>query len=225
MKLSSLLFWLNPNLNHEWRAMMKNYYAVLSLFLCVSISVANTNEKTVSSSDVGQIVIKPKFEFTAEERILEQQGEEAVKSKLYNDLFMDNLNASIESLEWKLSKFYLWRANAYFMRGDYESSEIDYRKIVDTSKNGYIEYRIGECLYKQVKYHEALEMFRRAQTAPGAKEDRRTHFLYPYYEGLALIQIKKLDEAKELFDNLKEQFPDRDLSEIYLWFPEREKSQ
>lgn len=176
--------------------------------------------KTETLVDVKSIVLDRNIEFSPDEKILQQQEELACQSNSCDEVFMANLNTVIEQSEWKLSKFYLWRANAYFEQGEYEYAEANYRRILNYSKHGYIEYRIGQCLYEQVKYHEALEMFKKASAVPESKLNPDTHFIYPYHEGLTLIQLKKLDEAKALFDQLKIDFPDRDLSKVYLWFPE-----
>ena len=64
-------------------------------------------------------------------------------------------------------------------------------------------------------------MFKNASSIPDSKLNANTHFVYPYYEGLTLIQLKRFDEAKSLFDRLKEDFPDRDLSKVYQWLPDK----
>ena len=57
----------------------------------------------------------------------------------------------------------VWRGNRQYKKENYTLSEIDYRRGAEANKDSYeAHYNIGDALYKQDKYEDALNEFQTA---------------------------------------------------------------
>ena len=83
-------------------------------------------------------------------------------SNMSNEDRVEYLNEVISKQETALAKLYRARGNSYFSLNEFKCAEKDYRKALQESKGGDLEFAIGKCLFEQVKYHEALKMFQMA---------------------------------------------------------------
>jgi len=127
-------------------------------------------------------------------------------------LYLDDV---INKQESALAKFYRVRANSYYALEDYRAAELDYRKALLDSKSGNIEYAIGKSLLEQVKYHEALDMFRLALKKCTYEAERHEVYQYKYNIALCLFEIRQHDDAIAMFDQLKKDYPEQDMSAVF----------
>ncbi len=87
--------------------------------------------------------------------------------------------------------------NKQYKKGKYNDSEISYRKSLDKNKNSFeAAFNLGDALYKQGKYEEALEQFRSLTNVATSKEN-----LSKVYHNIAncLLQTKKYEESIEAY--------------------------
>ena len=65
------------------------------------------------------------------------------------------------------------KGNFFYNREGYTKSEIDYRRGLEKNKNSYeAHYNLGDALYKQDKYQDALEEFETAEKMLNPEKDK-----------------------------------------------------
>lgn len=68
------------------------------------------------------------------------------------------------------------KGNFFYNREDYTKAEIDYRRGLEENKNSYeAHYNLGDALYKQDKFQDALEQFETAERMLNAEKDKERY--------------------------------------------------
>ena len=103
---------------------------------------------------------------------------------------------SMEALAQKERKF-IRAGNDLFEGEKFENSEVEYRKALDKKINSYeAGFNLGDALYKQKKYDEALKQFQ--TLALTEKNPERLGELF-HNIGNTLLESKKIDESIEAY--------------------------
>ncbi len=95
---------------------------------------------------------------------------------------------------------YIRQGNREFENEKFEESEIDYRKAIDLDeKKSYKPlFNVGDALYKQEKYEEAVEQFNNLTDYELSKEEKAKIY---HNLGNSLLQSDKLQESIEAYKN------------------------
>ena len=65
------------------------------------------------------------------------------------------------------------KGNYHYNKEGYTKAEIDYRRGLEENKNSYeAHYNLGDALYKQDKFQDALEQFETAERMLNAEKDK-----------------------------------------------------
>ena len=178
--------------------------------------------KTTYISGVALLVIFPTLIAYGEEVIPGQRSEHvqqqidqlesAIAKKNSSDYAgaIALMNPIISWQESAASEIYYERGECYYALGEYEKAEEDYRKTLPFSTNGISEYCVGKCLFAQVKYYEALEMFSVAESKFPEDKNPHSRFMIKGHIASTLYEIKRYDESLKLFLELEKEFPDED---------------
>jgi len=126
--------------------------------------------------------------------------------KKYIVLFMSMICLlSMEANAQKERKF-IRSGNELFEGDKFENSEVEYRKALDKKINSYeAGFNLGDALYKQKKYDEALKQFQ--ALALTEKDNQKLGHLY-HNMGNTLLENKKIDESIEAYKQSLRYFPD-----------------
>ncbi|MPQ46415.1 tetratricopeptide repeat protein [Marinifilum sp. N1E240] len=126
--------------------------------------------------------------------------------KKYIILFMSMICLlSVEANAQKERKF-IRSGNDLFEGDKFENSEVEYRKALDKKVNSYeAGFNLGDALYKQKKYDEALKQFQ--ALALTEKDNQKLGHLY-HNMGNTLLENKKIDESIEAYKQSLRYFPD-----------------
>ncbi len=112
---------------------------------------------------------------------------------------------SVEANAQKERKF-IRSGNDLFEGDKFENSEVEYRKALDKKVNSYeAGFNLGDALYKQKKYDEALKQFQ--ALALTEKDNQKLGHLY-HNMGNTLLENKKIDESIEAYKQSLRYFPD-----------------
>ena len=115
------------------------------------------------------------------------------------------LNTIIVSLAFAQEKKFIRQGNSAYADSVFDESELKYRKALEKNSNSYdAGFNLGDALYKQKKYDEAIKQFENLTHAETSKENiaKAYHNL-----GNALLQAKdekgqpRLEEAVEAYKN------------------------
>jgi tetratricopeptide (TPR) repeat protein len=103
---------------------------------------------------------------------------------------------SMEAVAQKERKF-IRSGNELFEGEKFENSEVEYRKALDKKINSYeAGFNLGDALYKQKKYDEALKQFQ--TLAVNEKDPEKLGHLF-HNMGNTLLESKKIDESIEAY--------------------------
>lgn len=87
--------------------------------------------------------------------------------------------------------------NELFNKQDFEKAEVEYRKALDTKEDSYeAAFNLGDALYKQKKYEEALQQF--DNLVKGETDKERLGELY-HNIGNTLLAMNKPQESIEAY--------------------------
>lgn len=102
----------------------------------------------------------------------------------------------MEAVAQKERKF-IRSGNELFEGEKFENSEVEYRKALDKKINSYeAGFNLGDALYKQKKYEEALKQFQ--TLAVNEKNPEKLGHLF-HNMGNTLLESKKIDESIEAY--------------------------
>ncbi|PXY03026.1 hypothetical protein DF185_02750 [Marinifilum breve] len=103
---------------------------------------------------------------------------------------------SMEAVAQKERKF-IRSGNELFEGEKFENSEVEYRKALDKKINSFeAGFNLGDALYKQKKYEEALKQFQ--TLAVNEKNPEKLGHLF-HNMGNTLLESKKIDESIEAY--------------------------
>jgi len=104
---------------------------------------------------------------------------------------------------WALNTFaqqerkYIRKGNKEFEKGNFDDSEIFYRKAIDKKEDSYnASFNIGDALYKQEKYDDAIHQFIDLTNQELSKEDKAKIY---HNLGNSLLNNKKIKESIEAY--------------------------
>jgi Ca-activated chloride channel homolog len=95
---------------------------------------------------------------------------------------------------------YIRQGNNEFENSDFENSEVSYRKAVDLEEEKTHEpaFNVGDALYKQEKYEDAIKQFESIAEVEISKEEKAKIY---HNLGNSLLQNNKLKESVEAYKN------------------------
>jgi len=104
---------------------------------------------------------------------------------------------------------YIRKGNKEFEKGNFDDSEIFYRKAMDKKDDSYsATFNIGDALYKQEKYEDAINQFSDLTNQELTKEDKAKIY---HNLGNSLLNHKKIKESIEAYKHALRNNPsDRD---------------
>tara|TARA_R110001583_G_scaffold73390_3_gene204319 strand:- start:24703 stop:25455 length:753 start_codon:yes stop_codon:yes gene_type:complete len=113
--------------------------------------------------------------------------------------------ACFEANAQKERKF-IRKGNGLFENKNFENSEVEYRKALNKDVASFeAAFNLGDALYKQKKYDEALEQF---QTLASKETDPQRLGILHHNIGNTLLVNKKIDESIEAYKQSLRHFPD-----------------
>jgi len=126
----------------------------------------------------------------------------------------------LEASAQKERKF-IRKGNGLFEGNEYENSEVEYRKALDKRINSYeAGFNLGDALYKQKKYDEALKQF---QTLTVMEKDPKKLGEIYHNIGNTLLMNRKIDESIEAYKESLRNFPDSKETKYNLEYARRMK--
>jgi Ca-activated chloride channel homolog len=95
---------------------------------------------------------------------------------------------------------YIRQGNKEFESTNFENSEVSYRKAVDLEEEKTHEpaFNVGDALYKQEKYEDAIKQFESLADVEVSKEEKAKIY---HNLGNSLLQNNKLKESVEAYKN------------------------
>ncbi len=95
---------------------------------------------------------------------------------------------------------YIRQGNKEFENANFENSEVSYRKAVDLEekKTHKPAFNVGDALYMQEKYEDAIEQFNSLADVEVSKEEKAKVY---HNLGNSLLQSNKLQESIEAYKN------------------------
>lgn len=95
---------------------------------------------------------------------------------------------------------YIRQGNKEFENANFENSEVSYRKAVDLEEKKTHEpaFNVGDALYKQEKYEDAIEQFNSLTDVEVSKQEKAKIY---HNIGNSLLQSNKLQESIEAYKN------------------------
>jgi len=102
---------------------------------------------------------------------------------------------------------YIRQGNKEFEDSNFEESEIDYRKAADLEekKSHKTVFNVGDALYKQEKYEDAISQFNEIADLELSKEEKAKVY---HNLGNSLLKNNKLQESIEAYKNALRNNPD-----------------
>jgi len=93
---------------------------------------------------------------------------------------------------------YIRQGNKEFEQSDFENSEVSYRKAVDLEEEKTHEpsFNVGDALYKQEKYEDAIKQFESIADVEISKEEKAKIY---HNLGNSLLQSNKFKESIEAY--------------------------
>ena len=111
--------------------------------------------------------------------------------------------------------------NDLFNKQDFEKAEVEYRKALDTEVKSYEgAFNLGDALYKQKKFDEALQQFQ--SFAQNEKNKENLGELY-HNIGNTLLAMNKLDESIEAYKQSLRNRPNSQETKYNLEFARKQK--
>ena len=111
--------------------------------------------------------------------------------------------------------------NDLFNKQDFEKAEVEYRKALDTEVKSYEgAFNLGDALYKQKKFDEALQQFQ--SLAQNEKDKEKLGELY-HNIGNTLLAMNKLDESIEAYKQSLRNRPNSQETKYNLEFARKQK--
>ena len=111
--------------------------------------------------------------------------------------------------------------NDLFNKQDFEKAEVEYRKALDTEVKSYeCAFNLGDALYKQKKFDEALQQFQ--SLAQNEKDKEKLGELY-HNIGNTLLAMNKLDESIEAYKQSLRNRPNSQETKYNLEFARKQK--
>ena len=127
---------------------------------------------------------------------------------------------SLEAAAQKERKF-IRKGNGLFEGNEYENSENEYRKALDKKINSYeASFNLGDALYKQKKYDEALKQFESLTVSE--TDQKKLGDLY-HNMGNTLLMNRKIDESIEAYKQSLRHFPNSKETKYNLEYARRMK--
>ncbi|MDE5417267.1 tetratricopeptide repeat protein [Labilibaculum sp. DW002] len=112
---------------------------------------------------------------------------------------------SLDAAAQKERKF-IRKGNGLFENKNFQDSENEYRKALDKDIASFeAAFNLGDALYKQKKYDEALEQF---QALASKETDPQRLGILHHNIGNTLLVNKKIDESIEAYKQSLRHFPD-----------------
>ena len=95
---------------------------------------------------------------------------------------------------------YIRQGNKEFENANFENSEVSYRKAVDLEEEKTHEpaFNVGDALYKQEKYEDAIEQFNSLTDVEVSKQEKAKIY---HNIGNSLLQSNKLQESIKAYKN------------------------
>ena len=113
--------------------------------------------------------------------------------------------------------------NGLYDEQEFEKAEVEYRKALDKKAESYeAAFNLGDALYKQKKYDEALRQF--AALAEQEKDKERLGELY-HNIGNTLLSMQKTDESIEAYKESLRNRPASEETKYNLEFARRKQQQ
>lgn len=113
--------------------------------------------------------------------------------------------------------------NELYNKQDFEKAEVEYRKALDKQAESYeAAFNLGDALYKQKKYDEALQQFVNL-----AKQETNPEKLGELYHniGNTLLSMEKTDESIEAYKESLRNRPGSEETKYNLEFARHKKQQ
>lgn len=113
--------------------------------------------------------------------------------------------------------------NELYNKQDFEKAEVEYRKALDKEAESYeAAFNLGDALYKQKKYDEALQQFVNL-----AKQETNPEKLGELYHniGNTLLSMEKIDESIEAYKESLRNRPGSEETKYNLEFARHKKQQ
>jgi len=127
---------------------------------------------------------------------------------------------SLDAMAQKERKF-IRSGNGMFEGNEYENSEVEYRKALDKKINSYeAGFNLGDALYKQKKYDEALKQY---QALTVAEQDPKKLGDIYHNIGNTLLMNRKIDESIEAYKESLRHFPNSKETKYNLEYARRMK--
>ena len=127
---------------------------------------------------------------------------------------------SMEAVAQKERKF-IRKGNDLFEGNEFENSEVEYRKALDKKINSYeAGFNLGDALYKQKKYDEALKQFQ--TLALTEKDPEKLGHLF-HNIGNTLLMNRKIDESIDAYKQSLRYFPNSKETKYNLEYARRMK--
>lgn len=135
-------------------------------------------------------------------------------------MIMVSLTMVLPSMAQQERKF-IREGNDLFHKQDFEKAEVEYRKALDTESDSYAAgFNLGDAMYKQKKYEEALQQF--ASLAKDVTDKEKLGELY-HNIGNTLLAMNKLDESIEAYKQSLRNRPDSQETKYNLEFARKQK--
>jgi len=118
---------------------------------------------------------------------------------------------------------FIREGNELFHKQDFEKAEVEYRKALEQETDSYAAgFNLGDAMYKQKKYEEALQQF-----SSLAKEVTNKEKLGELYHniGNTLLSMNKLDESIEAYKQSLRNRPDSQETKYNLDFARKQKQE
>ena len=116
---------------------------------------------------------------------------------------------------------FIREGNDLFDKQDFEKAEVEYRKALDTEVKSYEgAFNLGDALYKQKKFDEALQQFQ--SLAQNEKDKEKLGELY-HNIGNTLLAMNKLDESIEAYKQSLRNRPNSQETKYNLEFARKQK--
>lgn len=124
-------------------------------------------------------------------------------------LFIGSMEANAQQ-----ERKFIRSGNKQFVKGDFVSAEVDYLRALDKDSTSYAAiFNLGDALYKQQKYEDALARFSVLAADSINVEKRPAAF---YNVGNTHFEMKKYEEAIEAYKNSLRMNPSDTLAKFNL---------
>ena len=88
------------------------------------------------------------------------------------------------------------KGNREYKKQNFTEAEVDYRRALQTNKDSYeAHYNLGDALYRQEKYEDALEAFETAARSLDKKEDKTRYSKVMHNIGNCHFAAQQYDKA------------------------------